>query len=214
MGYQYNKDRSLVPSPPSAYQENILTPPSLIRFQGENGDELGTMQYIPWLESGAIRWRGKIPLEGLLVLVAPTSALQHKIKWKESEYSTIFDLSLNEFLLWPEKFNQKMTGMKASLVTWKMGKVFDEDTREPFIARLFAGLLGLRDKTFSSKEMRDKFDLSYDPVLKSMMAARAPLGRIRKSDQSPPNLRQKVRRLTLTKKELSLRAICLQMLPS
>lgn len=184
--YQHNKERKLVPAPASAYSESTVAPPLLIKFQGDDGTELGIMQFIPWLDGGAIKWRGRIPLEGLLVLVVPSSALEHKLQWEGNEFSTVFSITEAEFKQWPEKFNQKLTGMKASLVQRKMNHVFDEDTREPFIARLFLSILGIRDKTFGSQQMREKFDTNYDPVIKALMSARIPLSRLRNLAQTVP----------------------------
>ena len=56
--------------------------------------------------------------------------------------------------------------------SWTVKKLADEGSQSPFMARLFMGMLRLRDAVFPEAATRDGFDKAYDVVLTSLMSAR------------------------------------------
>jgi hypothetical protein len=68
--------------------------------------------------------------------------------------------------------NARIEGVRASLVEWKFVEVANEGTSSPFMARLLAGMMEIRDKSLNSDETRRQFDVAFEPVMKSLLAAR------------------------------------------
>lgn len=58
--------------------------------------------------------------------------------------------------------------------TWIASKAYDEGTSTPFMARLFLGVLRIRDQIYdaSDRKQRDTFDKTYEAVLMNLHSAR------------------------------------------
>jgi hypothetical protein len=129
------------------------------------------MQFFPWADGGVVKFQGRLPLEAMLLL-AEVKEATHVIKYGGFQYSSVLPISEEDFRLWPSKMSPKMTNMQASLVQWQLVPMADEGTREPYVARLFPGLLEIRNKVLTSSGVRKQFDGAYEPIMKSILAAR------------------------------------------
>lgn len=166
--FQYNLSRQLLPV---EIAEKELKLPSAIRIDDTNGKQLGYMQFYPWADGGVVKYRGDIPFEALLVLAEGMKAT-HVFNYGGFQFSGVLPITETDFRNWPTQMNPKMDGMRASLVQWKVVEVADEGTSSPFIARLLPGMMEIRDKTLNSEEIRRKFDVAFEPVMGSLLAAR------------------------------------------
>lgn len=62
--------------------------------------------------------------------------------------------------------------VKPEQPNWIVSKIADEGSSTPFMARLFMGVMMLRDRVFVGKD-RDAFDKPYESALTSLSHARA-----------------------------------------
>jgi hypothetical protein len=116
-GYQYDMQLALKPAPSDLYLENHPTVRHQIEVSGPNGDPLAVLQYIPWQGGASVRKYGRMPLQGILLMVKPGSSI---LALAESpiggvELSTVFELSEAEFRAWPALIEGK-SNLKASVV--------------------------------------------------------------------------------------------------
>ncbi len=167
-GFQYNLQRQLLPV---EVEQREIKLPSVIRITDDHGNELGVAQFFPWADGGVVKLRGKLPIEALL-LTAEVKEATHVIKFGGFQYSSVLPITEADFRRWPSKMNPKMGNMRASLVQWQFVQIADEGTQEPYMARLFPGLLGIRDKVLNSAQMRKQFDAAYEPIMKSVLEVR------------------------------------------
>ena len=56
---------------------------------------------------------------------------------------------------------------------WVVSKIADEGSSSPFMARIFMGVMLLRDQVFPDKKDRDAFDKPYESTLTASSDARA-----------------------------------------
>jgi hypothetical protein len=68
--------------------------------------------------------------------------------------------------------NQSNMVVRLEEPKWTIQKVADEGTKSPFIARVFMGILKLRDAVNPDPAQRAKFDESYEVVLSALQTAR------------------------------------------
>jgi hypothetical protein len=173
-GYQFNLMRRLVPVPDEMRIDRGAGLRNLpFRIESRDGELLAHVHFIPWQEGGAIRIIGKMPLESLLIFLGPVMKEAQIIHQKEARISSVLPISRNDFLVALRKFQaQSNMVVKPEQPTWTVSKMGDEGTSTPFIARLFMGVLNIRERVFFEKEDRDLFDKPYEATLISMSDAR------------------------------------------
>ena len=173
-GYQYNLSGRLVPVPRERYNDRLL-PQRPFLIQGPNGETLSSIQFVPWQDGGVVILRGKLPLEGLLVFLGkevmlragkinqpPDLQISYVLPIKEAHFREL--LTRIQY-----QSNMRVISDPTELVVKKFA---DEGSSSPFFARIFMGILRLRDAVFPDAVSREHFDKAYEFVMMSLMNAR------------------------------------------
>jgi hypothetical protein len=171
-GFQYNLKGNLVPVPRQFYNDRYL-PPRPLLIQDQQGNVLSTIEYMPWQDGGTILLRGKLPLESLLVFLGK-NALRGLIKRPAVQISQVLPITPADFSQFLEKF-QRQSNMivRNDPGRFVVQKLADEGTSSPFMARIFLGILHLRDAVYPDPATRDEFDKFHDFVISAVSNARA-----------------------------------------
>lgn len=173
-GYQYNLGGDLMPVPRQFYNDRYM-PAIPIRIEDHKSELLATIQFLPWQDGGAILLRGKLPLDGLIVFLG-REALQ-----KAGVVRRPHDLQISHVLpISPREFGEMLNRLQgqSNLIVrqsegqWIIQKFANEGSTSPFMARLFMGIMRLRDVVYSDPETRAKFDDPFELVLSSLMDTR------------------------------------------
>jgi hypothetical protein len=171
--YQFNLKGRLVSLPDEMYSGRRF-PPFPIRIEDQKGKLLSHLEFITWQGGGAVRLIGKLPLEGLLVFLGPAAKEAQIIKRSDGAISSVLNIGLAEFNELLGKI-QRQTNMnvKAEKPKWTVTKMADEGTTSPFMARIFLGILRLRDVAFSDDKKIEEFDKASEVVIMTLFNVRS-----------------------------------------
>jgi hypothetical protein len=174
-GFQYNLGGDLLPVPRQFHNDRYL-PPLPMRIEDRRGNLLSTIEFLPWQDGGTILLRGKLPLEGLLIFLGLDKvALQRArvVRRPDLQISHVLPISkahFNEMLMrFQRQSNMVVRPSQTKLVFQKLA---DEGSKSLFMARVFIGIMRLRDAVFPDPEKRQKFDELYEFVTSSLLSAR------------------------------------------
>lgn len=175
-GYQYDLSGNLVPVPPEHYAGRLLPPRPFLVEAKETKELLASLIYVPWQDGGVILLKGKLPLEGLMIFLGKDALKKGGVMRTGPDSQSSYVLPIA-----PVDFTQMMTRLRnqSNLIIrqvepkFVMEKMADEGTRSPFIARIFMGLLQLRDAAYSDLKERRDFDKLLDQAITPLMAARS-----------------------------------------
>jgi hypothetical protein len=172
-GYQYNLRGDLVPVPRQFYNDRYLSPrPFLVESQ--KGEVLAAIQYLPWADGAAILLHGKLPLEGLLVFFGSKVAGRGSvIRLKSGQISYVLPVTQTDFIDWLKRI-QRQSNMRVRQDPGRfvVQKLADEGASSPFMARIFIGVLHLRDQIYPDPAKRNSFDEPYDYMTSALSSAR------------------------------------------
>ncbi len=173
-GYQYDLKGSLNPVPRNQYQDRFVPAPPF-QITDRRGQHLATIQLIPWQDGGTILLKGKLPLLGVL----PFFGRQHILKAgvvtrpDDLQISYVLPITPADFGDMLNRFQQRSNMLvKRPQGQWIVQKLADEGSASPFMARLFMGLMRLRDAVYSDPTARESFDKAFDFVPTSLFTAR------------------------------------------
>ena len=188
--YQFNTERRLVRY--EAPTATLSEPNSIIRIRHRaSKEELATLTYIPWQDGGVIQKKGKIPLIALLMWFTKGEP-PRTMQVEDTELSMVMKVTRPEFEKWPATI-ERQSDMTATLeipppfVVREMGM---EGTSEPFIARVFLGLIDMAANIFSSQD-KNAFDERFMGTLNPALELRKALVSIRKLVSSHKEALQK-----------------------
>ena len=107
---------------------------------------LGHLQFVPWQDGACLRAIG-MPLEPFLVMLGDKDR-RMVIERKGSTLSQVLPINSGDFKALLDRFQRQsnMLVRPPKPPNWTVAKAADEGTSSPFIARLFAGVLNLRDR--------------------------------------------------------------------
>jgi hypothetical protein len=164
--YQFNLKGQLVPVPPELRFNQFLVFPIGFRAEDNKGNELARVQYLPWQDGGVVRTRGKLPLEAFLVFAGAVAKGAQKFRLPDGELSSVLPLSREQFIEMAKRL-----AAQSNLVIkpdeppkWVVEKVAGEGTGSPYVARLFFGILRMRDQCLSGAAERERFDKAFEGV--------------------------------------------------
>lgn len=173
-GYQYNLSGNLMPVPRQFYNDRYI-PPRPFLIEDQQGNLLSTLQFLPWQDGGVVLLKGKLPLDGLLIFLGK-NALERGgiVKRADSQISYVLPITQADLMQMLQKI-QKQSNMVVKLDSSKfvVQKLADEGSSSPFIARLYLGILRLRDVVFPDNAERDIFDKPYHLVMETMLNTRS-----------------------------------------
>jgi len=177
--YQFNTERRLVRYEPAPATPSVQNP--IIRVRDKvSKEELATLTYIPWQDGGVIRKKGRIPLIALLVWFTKGEP-PRTMQVDDAELSMVMKVTRPEFEKWPATI-ERQSNMAATLETpppFEVRQIGMEGTGEPFIARVFLGLVEMATSILSQQE-KDAFDERFMGTLNPALALRSALVSIRK----------------------------------
>jgi hypothetical protein len=177
--YQFNTERRLVryEAPPAATSEQN----PIIRITDKaSKEELATLTYIPWQDGGVIRKKGKIPLIALLVWFTKGEP-PRTMQVEDAELSMVMKVTRPEFEKWPATI-ERQSNMTAKLEIpppFEVRQIGMEGTSEPFIARVFLGLMDMERNIFSQQD-KNAFDERFTGTISPALKLRSALVSIRK----------------------------------
>ena len=165
--YQLNLKGEMVPVPPELRFNKFFLFPLGFRAEDGKGNVLSRVQYLPWQDGGVVRVSGKLPIEAFLVFAGKEALSQPIIRLPDAQISGVIPLSREKFIQMAERTAKQSNLIikpdeRPSLVVEKVG---DEGSGSPFAARLFLGVLNLRDQAHLEKELHEKFDKAYEGVM-------------------------------------------------
>src|SRR3989338_984278 len=173
-GYQYNLSGNLMPVPGQFYNDRYI-PPRPFLIEDQKGNLLSTLQFLPWQDGGVILLKGKLPLDGLLIFLGK-KALERGgiIKQIDGQISYVLSITKEDFIQILQRI-QRQSNMVVKLDPTKfvVQKLADEGSSSPFMARLFLGILTMRDAVFPDQAKRDIFDKPYHFVMETMLNTRS-----------------------------------------
>jgi hypothetical protein len=177
--YQYNTERRLVryETPPTTPSER--NPIIRVRHKATK-EELATLTYIPWQDGGVIRKKGKIPLIALLVWFTKGEP-PRTMQVEDTELSMVMKVTRPEFEKWPATI-ERQSDMTATLEIpppFEVREIGKEGTAEPFIARVFLGLIDTATNILSHED-KNAFDERFMGTLNPALSLRNALVSIRK----------------------------------
>jgi hypothetical protein len=172
-GYQYDLRGDLVSVPRQFYNDRYLSPRPFF-VESEDGEPLAAIQYLPWADGAAILLHGKLPLEGLLVFFGPKVAGRGRvIRLKEGQISYVLPVTQADFGEWLKRIQrQSNMRVKQDPGRFVVQKLADEGASSPYMARIFIGVLHLRDQVYPDPTKRDSFDAPYDYVTSALSSTR------------------------------------------
>jgi len=65
-----------------------------------------------------------------------------------------------------------MTGLRAQMSGFTLGKGFNEGTSEPFVARMMASIFEIRDRALTDARERQSFEAAYRPIIEDLIEVR------------------------------------------
>lgn len=173
-GYQYDLKGNLNPVPSNQYQDRFVPAPPF-QITDRRGQHLATIQLIPWQDGGTILLKGKLPLPGLLPFFGRQDILRAGVVTRpdDLQISYVLPITPTDFGDMLTRFQQRSNMLvKQPQGQWIVQKLADEGSASPFMARLFMGLMRLRDAVYSDPVAREGFDKAFDFVPTSLFTAR------------------------------------------
>lgn len=173
-GYQYNLSGKLVPVPRQFYNDQYI-PLRPFLIEDQQGNLLSTLQFLPWQDGGVVLLKGKLPLDGLLIFLGKNVLERGGIVNRtDGQISYVLPITQADFLQMLQSI-QRQSNMVVKLDPSKfvLQKMMDEGSSSPFIARLYLGILRLRDVVFPDYAKRDIFDKPYEPVMEALLNTRS-----------------------------------------
>jgi hypothetical protein len=173
-GYQYDLKGNLNPVPRNQYQDRFVPAPPF-QITDRRGQHLATIQFIPWQDGATILLKGKLPLLGLLPFFGRQDILKAGVVTRpdDLQISHVLPISPADFGDMLNRFQQRSNMLvKQPQGQWIVQKLADEGSASPFMARLFMGLMRLRDAVYFDPAARESFDKAFDFVPTSLFTAR------------------------------------------
>jgi hypothetical protein len=180
-GFQYDLKGNLKPVPRDHYQDRLIPTPPL-QIEDSRRQLLATIRFLPWQDGGAIMLRGKLPLIGILPFLERADLLKAGVinRPPDVQISYVLPITPDDFGAMLMRFQQRSNmAVRKPQGHWIVQKMADEGSASPFVARLFMGLLKLRDAVLPDPATRENFDKAFDFVPTSLTNARATAKEIR-----------------------------------
>jgi hypothetical protein len=173
-GYQYNLSGKLMPVPREFYNDRYL-PPRPFLIEDQKGNVLATLQFIPWQDGGVVLLKGKLPLDGLLIFLGKKLLERGGIiRITDAQLSHVLPIKQADFMHLLQRI-QRQSNMIVKLESTKIvaQKMADEGLSSPFMARLYLGILRLREAVFPDHDDRDIFDKPYHMAMETILNTRS-----------------------------------------
>lgn len=172
-GYQYNLKGELKPVPRDQYEDRSIPPPAH-HIRDKKGTVLAAVQFLPWQDGAVILTTGEFPVD-MLFPYMDKSVLKRASVFRRNgrQMSSVLPITRAEFTATLGRFqSQSNMTVHPDATRVVVQKVQDEGTSSPFIARIFLGLLYLRNLALEDKAARDEFDRLHEVMTSHLFNAR------------------------------------------
>ena len=172
-GYQYNLEGEMKPVPHDQYEDSSIPPP-VSYIQDKEGAVLAAVQLLPWQDGSVVLSTGKFPVDMLFAYMdRPFIARASVFRRNGRQISSVLPITQADFNAALGRFqagsNMVVRPDSTRLI---IQRVQDEGTSSPFIARIFLGLLYLRNLALNDKAGREKFDNLHEAMTSHLFNAR------------------------------------------
>jgi hypothetical protein len=173
-GYQYNLKGEIQPVPPQFYNDRYF-PPLPMRIEDRKNELLSTIEFLPWQDGGVVLLKGKLPLDELMVFLGGEALKKAGVVRRPPDLQISYVLPITR-----TNFGEMLSRIERQLnmvvrriePNWVIQKYADEGSSSPFFARLYLGILHLRDIVYDDSTKRDAFDKRNELVMSPLINAR------------------------------------------
>jgi hypothetical protein len=173
-GYQYNLRSEIHPVQRQFFNDRYF-PPLPMRIEDQKGELLSTIEFLPWQDGGVLLLKGKLPLDGLMIFLGVEALKKAGVVRRPPDLQISYVLPITA-----ANFGEMLTRLqrqsnmrvRRTEPSWVIQKFADEGSSSPFFARLYLGILRIRDIVYPDSAKHDSFDKPYDMVMSSLMSAR------------------------------------------
>jgi hypothetical protein len=170
--YQFDSKGNLA-QVPFEFRFNRFLSPISYRVQDKNGNLLARVGYLQWQDGGLIRVDGKLSIDAIVPFIQPKPTGAQKFKIPTGEISSVLQMNESDFHKTVKAFSAASDlVIKPDEHKFVVTKISDEGSSSPFMARLMAGILTLRDQANLGEQRRANFDNAYEPLFSSLRSAR------------------------------------------
>jgi hypothetical protein len=172
VGYQHRISGDLFESPRGMYSDRYI-PPLPVEVLDRKGKHLAFVRRLPWQDGAVILVEGSFPLAIVLECCGHDSG--GSLKWEKVQVSGVLDLSEEDFRRGLIGVQKRTRGISLRQVkpSWTV-KVFEnEGASSPVMARLFLGILDLRDNVLPDAVKREAFDKKFETLWSALSSTRA-----------------------------------------
>lgn len=172
-GYQYNLKGELKPVPRDQYEDRLIPSPAL-RIQDKKGTVLAAVEFLPWQDGAVILTTGAFPVD-MLFAYMDTAVLKRASVFRRNgrQMSSVVPITHADFIAMLGRFQSRSNMVvRPDATRVVIQKVRDEGTSSPFVARIFLGLLYLRNLILDDKTRRDEFDRLHEVMTSHLFNAR------------------------------------------
>ncbi|MGO9930443.1 MAG: hypothetical protein ACLPV8_01300 [Steroidobacteraceae bacterium] len=172
-GYQYNLKGELKAVPRDQYEDRSIPPPAL-HILDKKGTVLAAVQFLPWQDGAVIMTTGNFPLDMLFAYMDGSVLKRASVFRRDGrQMSSVVPITHAEFMAALGRFQSRSNMVvRPDATRVVIQKVRDEGTSSPFVARIFLGLLYLRNLALEDKAARDEFDRLHDVMTSHLFNAR------------------------------------------
>jgi hypothetical protein len=173
-GYQYNLRGEIQPVPRQFYNDRYF-PPLPMRIEDQKGELLSTIEFLPWQDGGVLLLKGKLPLDGLMVFLGAEALKKAGVVRRPADLqiSYVLPITATNFGEMLARFQRQSNRVvRRTEPNWIVQKFADEGSTSPFFARMYLGILRVRDIIYPDPAKRETFDKLYEFVMSSLMNAR------------------------------------------
>ena len=122
-----------------------------------------------------MRVTGKMPIEMFLIFAGKDALSQPIVRLGDEQISGVIPLSRAQFIEMAErtaKQSQNIFIKPDERPKWMVKKIADEGTSSPFIARMYMGILRMRDQALTDAKEREQFDNAFQGVITGLETIR------------------------------------------
>lgn len=167
----------------ATYQENLAVklveiqevapierPPYIV--ESDQGELLNRLYYQPWQDGGVILTEGRLPIEAFLPLMQIFTPMAFR-PTPTRNLSAVLPLSLEDFRKAVEEIPRHCNlKVKLQKQQFTVGKLMDEGTSAPFVARLWLTPLNMRDTVIVDPAVKQQFDTFYQAIITDLSTLR------------------------------------------
>lgn len=173
-GYQYNLRGELCTIPRHGYKGQALPKP-IFYIEDKKNNPIAILDFSPWQDGSIIALKGNLSLNTILSLLDKTKQypIIH-VPNSNIQTSPVLPINYLHFQCLLQQINaQKDFSVKQHKQTFTKSTFSDEGASSPFSARIFIGMLDLRDNALKNPALYKEFDKTYHLIITELYKLKA-----------------------------------------